>query len=82
MDNFAIILARLSLEMNDHSREDISKNRPGRMKGFKFKPTKSNVVHYSNLSEILLFKRYNSLCPHMIARAMRSISLLANTQQK
>ena len=62
-DNFAIILARLnfvSLEMND-----ILKNRPGGLKGRKFKP--KVVVHYLNPENpqrcfVELFKI--SLCPH------------------
>ena len=67
-DNFAIILARLnfvSLEMNDHSSEDISKNCPGGLKGRKFKPKVG--VHYLNPENpqrcfVELFKI--SLCPH------------------
>ena len=48
-------------------REDISKNRPGGLKGRKIKP--KVVVHYSNPENpqrcfVELFKRYNSLCPH------------------
>ena len=48
-------------------RGDISKNRPGGLKGRKIKP--KVVVHYSNPENpqrcfVELFKRYNSLCPH------------------
>ena len=46
--------------------EDISKNRPGGLKGRKCKP--KMVTHYANLDNpsrcfVRIFKKYNSLCP-------------------
>ena len=46
--------------------EDISKNRPGGLKGCKYKP--KVVTHYANIENpsrcfVRIFKKYNSLCP-------------------
>ena len=46
--------------------EDISKNRPGGLKGRKYKP--KVVTHYANIENpsrcfVRIFKKYNSLCP-------------------